>query len=124
MYDYDYVTKVLYMHVQCVCLTLGPLTSVTDVKRHLTNVSWIPPFSQNLTDFEPDIIYCLAVYRVTCSTTEPLFHVCGIEVSYYINNTLSSSDLYKFEVTPMSNGGSLNGITSTVQGKHCWSIEY
>ena len=105
------------------CLTLGPLNSVTDVRRHNTNITWKPPFSQDLTNFEPDIIYCLTVDLFNCSMTVPWFRQCGIEVPYYVVNSFHNNDLLKIEVTPMSNGGGVNGTTLTVQGNHAL-LEY
>ena len=81
------------------------------------NITWEPPFSLDLTDIEPDIIYCVEVYNISCQEEVFLFSDCNVIEPYYINRTLHESCLYNITVTARSyNDSVLNGTAKTRKG--------
>ncbi len=105
------------------CVYLGPLHAVVDlaVNNVAGNcsqliVTWVAPFSLNLTTAEPDIQYCVDVYNVTEEEDDLLQSECDITTTQYLFDVAFPVGTYKFSVTPQSNiDGSLNGTTSTAQ---------
>ena len=100
---------------------IGPLGSLTPnltTSTSFITISWLPPFSLNLTTAEPDIQYCVDVYNVTGGGDDHLQSVCDITDTYYTFTASDPDQLFIFTVTPRSNvEGSLNGTTSQpVQG--------
>ncbi len=104
----------MYLHV-------GPLHAVTDLAVNNVagncsqlNVTWVAPFSLNLTTAEPDIQYCVDVYNVTEEEDDVLQSECDITTTQYLFDVAYPVGTYKFSVAPQSNvDGSLNGTTST-----------
>ena len=87
---------------------LGLLSNVTNLARvNSTTISWDPPFSLDLTDVDPDIVYCVEVYNVTdCERGELLAGDCNVtDTNYTIPYGVGSgrSDIYEYSVTPRSN---------------------
>ena len=41
--------------------------------------NWKAPFSLDLTNIEPDIVYCVDVYNITCGGRELLISDCDVE---------------------------------------------
>ena len=80
----------------------------------------------NLTSAEPDIVYCIVVYDITCQRQRFLFRVCDVIEHFYINETLLEGYLYNITVIPRSNvDGALNGAPMVKEGKlfyvsHSW----
>ncbi len=73
------------------------------------NVTWVAPFSLNLTTAEQDIQYILdSLLQSECNITTTQC-TCMFDVPYPVGT-------YSFSVTPRSNiDGSLKGTTSTAQ---------
>ena len=44
-----------------------------NIKRNFSTISWEPPFSLDLTNTDPNIIYCVEVYNITCGETDRVF---------------------------------------------------
>ena len=90
---------------------------MTDIKRNGPAISWKPPFSLDLTGVDPDIVYCVEVYNITCGGSDPAFTDCDVldtNISIY---TSELSLIYEVIVTPRSNiDGAMNGTTATVRG--------
>ena len=99
-------------------MKLGLLSNVTNLVRvNSTTISWDPPFSLDLTDVDPDIVYCVEVYNVTdCGTGELLTGDCNVTVTNYtIPYDIGSgrNGILEYIVTPRSNViGSVNGTES------------
>ncbi|XP_064381783.1 uncharacterized protein LOC135330762 isoform X2 [Halichondria panicea] len=102
----------------------GPLPAVADltvnnIARNCSqlNVTWVAPFSLNLTTAEPDIQYCVDVYNIAFKREDNLLQSeCNITTTQYLFDVPYPVGTYSFSVTPRSNiDGSLNGITSTGQ---------
>lgn len=79
-------------------------------------IIWEPPFSLNLTDTEPDIIYCVEMFNVTGrKSRDHILSDCNVVVPYY---TFTSSqpdptDTFEVIITPRSNiEGATNGTLS------------
>ena len=88
--------------------------------RNFTTLSWSPPFSLDLTNVEPDIVYCVYVYNITCGGRELLISDCNvIETSYTCDVIAPDGYIYEYIVAPRSNvEGAQNGTPSQpVRGK-------
>ena len=78
-------------------------------------ISWMPPFSLNLTNADPDIIYCVDVYNVTGGGLHHLTNDCHVITPTYTFTVENPDprDQFKFTVTPRSNvEGAKNGTPS------------
>ena len=82
--------------------------------RNSTTLSWSPPFSLDLTNVEPDIVYCVDVYNITCGGRELLISDCDVtETSYTSDVIVPDGYIYEYIVTPRSNvEGAINGTPS------------
>ena len=101
------------------CIT-GPLQSVSKLVRNTSTLSWKPPFSLNLTNAEPDIIYHVEVYNITCGRSH-LISECDVIETSYTNDALHSGCIYEYIITPRSNvQGAASGESKTVTGICCY----
>ena len=103
---------------------LGPL----DVPSHLncsrdyatntTTITWTPPPSIDLTNVEPDIVYCIEVQNITCGERgDVIVSECGITEPIYQSRDIPLNYIYNITVTPMSNvEGALNGTPAYLKG--------
>ena len=90
---------------------------VTDVKRNLSSITWGPPFSLNLTGIDPDIVYCVEVYNITCGVDDLVVGNCNVTEPRYVDNGLQQGHICRIIVTPRSNGrNAQNGTNSTKEG--------
>ena len=82
--------------------------------RNFTTLSWTEPFSLDLTNVEPDIVYCVDVYNITCGGRELLISDCDVtETSYTCDVIAPDGYIYEYIVTPRSNvEGAVNGTPS------------
>ena len=85
--------------------------------RHSSHITWESPFSLNLTNIDPDIVYCVEVYNITCGERIFLLHDCNItETQFNINEIIHHMYVYEITVTPRSNVvGALNGTPLVVE---------
>ncbi len=126
--SYNPITLTHKMMYMCMCTQLcvypGPLHAVADLTVNniagncsQLNVTWVAPFSLNLTTAEPDIKYCVDVYNVTYEREDNLLQSeCSITTIQYMFDVAYPVGTYSFSVTPQSNiDGSLNGTISTGQ---------
>ena len=85
---------------------------------HLNNSStltWDQPFSFDLTNIYPDVIYCVDIYNITCGIAEHLVSDCNVAKPYY--TFYGDDEVHKFIVTPKSNAAnSRNGTASFQSG--------
>ena len=90
---------------------------VTEVKRNSFTIIWEPPFSLDLTNFDPDIIYCVEVYNITCGVHDLVFGDCNVTEPRYVDSRLQQGFIYRITVTPRSNGqNAQNGTINIKQG--------
>ena len=87
-----------------------------NVDRNASTLSWVAPFSLDLTNVDPDIVYCVEVYNITCGRSL-LISECDVMETSYTNDALHSGYIYEYTVTPRSNvEGARNGTSRTVTG--------
>ena len=109
MYVLSEITFVLY--------NIGPPQSVSNIQRNGNTIIWEAPFSLNLTNIEPDVVYCVEVYNITCGRSHMISN-CDVMESRYTNNDLQSGYIYEYTITPRSNvQGALNGTDLNISGK-------
>ena len=85
---------------------------MTKIHKNASILSWSPPFSLNLTNTEPDIVYCVEVYNITCGRRDLVISDCDVtEPSYTFDSP--SGYIYEYIITPRSNvEGARNGTQS------------
>jgi hypothetical protein len=97
-------------------LIIGTLSSVQELRRSDNTLYWIPPFSLDLTNTDPDVIFCVEVYNITCGRSL-LISECDVMGTSYSSDALLSGYIYEYTVTPRSNvKGASNGTSLTVVG--------
>ena len=99
-------------------ILLGLLQSIINLVRRNNSdtLSWIAPFSLDLTDVDPDIVYCVEVYNITCGRSL-LISECNVMETSYTNDALLPGCIYEYTVTPRSNvEGVRNGKSLTTRG--------
>ena len=102
----------------------GPLTAVQDLgvtklQFNAFSISWLPPFSLNLTNAEPDVVYCVEIYNVTDELNrEHLVSNCSVlntEYNFTTDHEAPTEQYYEITVTPRSNvEGARNGSAARV----------
>ena len=84
--------------------------------RKNNTLSWVPPFSLDLTNVEPDIVYCVEVYNITCGRSHVISE-CNVMETSYTNDALHSGYIYEYTVISRSNvQGATNGESHNVTG--------
>ena len=90
---------------------------VTDIKRSSSTITWVAPFSLNLTGVDPDIVYCVEVYNITCGVDDLVVGDCDVTEPRFVDNRLQQGYIYRITITPRSNGQhTLNGTNNTIEG--------
>ena len=107
-------------------LCLGPLRAISGVFRgRLANQEeisyfWEPPPTLDLTGVEPDIVYCVEVYNITCEADNLIATECELTNPVYpasVGEGLNPNFVYNITVVPRSNvPGAANGAVFTKQG--------
>ena len=93
----------------------GPLDAVTSLTKVGSTLSWVAPFSLDLTNIEPDIVYCVDVYNITCGGRDLVSSDCHVTDTNY--TAFSDGYLYEYIVIPRSNvEGAGNGTQSQWRG--------
>ena len=78
---------------------------------------WDPPFSLDLTDAEPDIVYCLEVYDIFCGKKSNIINDCNVTQPHYTFQFLTSGYTREVVITPRSNvERAMNGSQLVVEG--------
>ena len=91
----------------------GPLDAVPSLSKVGSTLSWEPPFSLDLTNIDPDIVYCVDVYNITCGGRDLVSSDCHVTGTNYNITGFSNGYLYEYIVTPRSNvEGAENGTQS------------
>ena len=90
---------------------------MNNLRRTNNIISWDAPFSLNLTNIEPDIVYCVEVYDITCGWSH-LISECDVMETSFTSGALQSGYIYEYTVTPRSNvAGAQNGTSLTITGE-------
>ena len=84
------------------------------LRKEDSTLVWDPPFSLNLTNVDPDIVYCVEVYNITCGGRELVISDCNVTENGYTSDAIASDDyIYEYIVIPRSNvRGTQNGTSS------------
>ena len=94
----------------------GPLQRVRKIIRNAGTLSWIPPFSLDLTGVDPDIVYCVEVYNITCGRSL-LISECDLTEPSYTSDDVVDGYIYEYTVTPKNNmEGAENGTIAKMTG--------
>ena len=110
------VIRVLF-NLTSLLLFIGPLQSVFNLKRRNDTIVWEAQFSLNLINVDPDIVYCVEVYNITCGGRELLISDCDVMETSYTSDALQPGYIYEYTVTPRSNvEGAQNGTSKNVTG--------
>ena len=97
---------------------LSPIQSIQKIRHDQTSdYEWIAPFSLNLTGIDPDIVYCVSVYDVTCQNHRvSVDKDCSVISPMYTTTWGNLNSVRRFEIVvlPKLNSiNALNGTTST-----------
>ena len=104
------------------CTLAGPLQTVTNfdieiINLNIFHLSWDAPFSLDLTNVEPDVIYCIQVINSTCGNVSILFSNCTVRETELNLLGYSQHHVYEIIITPRSNvEGTKNGTMLTTEG--------
>ena len=89
---------------------------MVDLTRNVSTLTWEAPFSLDLTGVDPDIIYCVEVYNITCGRSL-LISECDVVETNYTSDALLPGYIYEYTVTSRSNvEGASNGTSTNVTG--------
>ena len=101
-------------------LSVGHLDAVSDlcVHRNSSIITWEPPFSLDITGVDPDVVFCVEVYNITCERRDLIISDCNVtEPSYTSDDIAPNGYIYEYTVTPRSNvEGASNGTAETEAG--------
>ena len=90
---------------------------VTDIMRDSFTITWDAPFSLDLTGVDPDIVYCVEVYNITCGVDDLVVGDCNVTGPRFIDNRLQQGYINRIIITPRSNGqDAQNGTSNTKEG--------
>ena len=92
-----------------------------NTSQEIQEIKWDPPFSLDLTNIDPDVIYCVEVYKSTCGGNPKSLVTsdCTLFEPYiiYMLDIVNDTDLLELEIIPRSNSkGSINGTALSVNG--------
>ena len=89
----------------------------TDIMRDSSTITWDPPFSLDLTGVDPDIVYCVEVYNVTCGVNDLMVCDCNVTGPCFVDSSLQRGCIYRITITPRSNGqDAQNGTSNSKEG--------
>lgn len=119
-----YYTMIIMIMFKSHIMHAGELGNVTKLRRSFASTAvmyfWLPPFTLNVTNAEPDITYCVKVYNITCPEGESINQVdtCSVtQPNFALPKNFLPSDTYEIEVTPRTNLAiGMNGTKSTYRG--------
>ena len=95
----------------------GPLGKVTNITRSTSIITWEAPFSLNLTNVDPNIVYCVEVVNITCGVEDLVVGDCNVTEPRYMDNRLQQGHIYRIAIIPRSNGeNAQNGSDNTEIG--------
>ena len=98
----------------------GPLSPVNNIRRNLTTLTWKRPFSLDLSNAHPDIVYCVEILNITCRNGDvhPIYSACDVQgEELAIGKFLYRDFIYRIVITPRSNVvGADNGTKTFIDG--------
>ena len=91
---------------------------VLDLQRNSSTIIWVLPFSLDLTGVDPDIVYCVEVYNITCGVDDLVVGDCNVTEAHYVDSRLQQGHIYRITITPRSNIQDVrNGTRLTNEGE-------
>ena len=97
---------------------------VTEINRNFSIITWEAPFSLDLTGVDPDIVYCVEVYNITCGVDDLVVGDCDVTEPRFVDNRLQQGYVYRITITPRSNGQSgQNGTNNTKKGNYTTCLQ-
>ena len=76
---------------------------------------WKPPFSLDLSGINPDIVYCVEIFNITCGSSDLVLADCDVQKEWF--TIVSYNFIYSIAITPRSNvTGSDNGTKIIIDG--------
>ena len=80
------------------------------------DLSWKPPFSLNISAADPDIVYCVDIYKTDTASFLILRNCSVFEPYYYFSlDNPDPKEIFTFIITSRSNvNGARNGIATTI----------
>jgi hypothetical protein len=95
------------------------LQGVRSLERNASTLYWEAPFSLDLTGIDPDIVYCVEVYNITCGKRDLMSSDCNVTEPSYTSDDIMDGYIYEYTVTPRSNvERASNGTSVTVGGMY------
>ena len=83
------------------------------MERNSFTLFWVSSSSLDLTGIDPDVVYCVEVFNITCGRRDLIISDCSVMASNYTLDDIGSEYIYEYIVTPRSNvPGSQNGTPS------------
>ena len=67
---------------------------ISNVNRNGTILSWVPPFSLDLTGIDPDIVYCVEVHNITCGRRGLIVGDCNVTEPSYTCDDIVPTDTF------------------------------
>lgn len=102
---------------------LDPVYNLTrnSTERDLAVYTWESPYTLNVTNAEPDIIYCVHIFPISCfesvhnqTTFADQINDCSVTDTNYTLPKHLNDKLYQIEVIPRTNlDSALNGTSKT-----------
>ena len=93
------------------------LDAVINIRRNLSMITWLPPFSLDLTGIDPDIAYCVEIYNISCGMRDLMTDECSVFEPYFVESTIIQGFTYETAVTPRNNvDGAKNGTSLSIRG--------
>ena len=96
------------------------------LRKEYSTLRWEAPFSLDLTNDDPDIVYCVEVFNITCSSRQLVVQDCSVTETSFTSSVIAPDGyIYEYIVTPRSNAkGAVNGTPSQpLQGVMCIAIQ-
>ena len=97
----------------------GSVSNLEFVRQPYSNIltaRWDSVFSLDLNDTEPDIVYGVEVYDITCGRNDLIHNDTAITNS--TSNTIDPTQLYRVAITPRNNvKNAINGNSSALNGR-------
>ena len=100
-------------------VTQGTLDAPTDVTVSDNQISWSAPYSLDITNVDPDIVYCVSIANYTCGSENPVLIIddCNVTETKFIFNIPDDGGIYQYNITSRSNVlDSNNGRSTTITG--------
>ena len=101
------------------CLFLGLLAAVENLTVHshpsFVLLTWVRPFSLDITGVDPDLWYCVEVYNITWGRA-PLTTNCSVYEPHFYFTAPNPSPCDLFEFTVFAVNAVRNGSVASVNG--------